>query len=310
MLPSGKRLTRVNELARIEKLALPPAWKDVWICSDPHGHLQATGYDAKGRKQYRYAARWRAARDDVKYHDLLDFAAQLPELRRRLKSDLRREGLNHRKVLAAVVSLLEETGARVGNSRYREENGSFGLTTLLDRHAQIAGSRLLLSFRGKGGKPYQARVPSARLSRIVRACRDVPGQRLFQYVDDAGGRKAVESGDVNAYIQSVSSPRFTAKTFRTWVASVAALAQLRAIEPAPKPSARKQQLNQALSRVAERLGNTLAICRKSYVHPAIVAAFLSGDLAPRRGAKRSGLNAHECDLVALLQTTSHQKAAA
>ncbi len=310
LMPDGKRVVDGRVLERIRRLALPPAWTDVWICPDEHGHLQATGYDAKGRKQYPYDARWRAARDDVKYQDLLEFAGYLPDLRRTLQLHTRAPGLSRDKVLATLVSVLAETGARVGNSRYREQNGSFGLTTLLDRHARIAGSEVELSFRGKGGKPYRARFADPRLARIVRACRDVPGQRLFQYRAEDGSRQSVESGDVNAYIQRISGPRFTAKTFRTWIASVSALAELRAVTPAPALSLRKRQLNAALSRVAERLGNTLAICRKSYVHPAVTEAFLDAALTFPSAPKRRGLNAAENDLVALLERGAPQRAAA
>jgi DNA topoisomerase-1 len=309
-LPSGKRVSSASDLERIRKLALPPAWTDVWICLHPHGHLQATGYDAKGRKQYRYDARWRAARDDVKYQDLLELAARLPSLRRRLEQDIASVPLSRDQVLATLVSLLAQTGVRVGNARYREQNGSFGLTTLLDRHAKISASGVELTFRGKGGKPYRARVRDRRLARIVRACRDVPGQRLFQYAEADGSFQSIESGDVNAYIQRVGGARFTAKTFRTWIASVLALAELRTLEPAASLTARKRQLNVALSGVAAQLGNTLAICRKSYVHPSIPQAFLNGALPSSPATKRPGLSAAECDLVALLEKSSRQRAAA
>jgi len=310
VLPSGKPVLDRRVLDRIRHLALPPAWTDVWICLSEHGHLQATGYDSRGRKQYRYSARWRAARDDVKYHDLLDFSGYLPGLRRTLQLHAKLPRLSRDKVLATVVSVLAETGARVGNARYLEQNGSFGLTTLLDRHVRIGSSGVELSFRGKGGKPYRARITDPKLARLVRACRDVPGQRLFQYWSEDGTHQSIESGDVNAYIQRISGPRFTAKTFRTWIASVTALAELRCVEPAASPSARKRQLNAAVSRVAERLGNTLAVCRKSYVHPAVMHAFLEGELGCEPGPKRRGLTAQESDLVALLERGSRQKVAA
>jgi DNA topoisomerase I len=259
--------------------------------------------------QYRYDARWRAARDDVKYHDLLAFAGYLPGLRRTLAMHLRSPGLSREKVLAAVVSVLAETGARIGNARYREQNGSFGLTTLLDRHVRIGASQVELAFRGKGGKPYRTRVRDRTLARTIAACRDVPGQRLFQYSTEAG-RQSIESGDVNAYLQRISSPRFTAKTFRTWIASVSALAELRALEPAPTLAGRKRQLNVALARVAERLGNTVAICRKSYVHPALPQAFLDNNLTIASALKRRGLTDHECDLVSVLEHGALERAAA
>jgi DNA topoisomerase I len=246
----------------------------------------------------------------VKFHDLLAFSACLPGLRRTLELHKKTPGLSREKVLATAVSVLAQTGARVGNERYREQNGSFGLTTLLDRHVRIAGSSVDLSFRGKGGKPYRAKIHDRELTRIIRACRDVPGQRLFQYRARDGSRQAIESGDVNAYIQRISGPRFTAKTFRTWIASVAALAELKGLEPAATQAGRKRQLNAALSRVAERLGNTLAICRKSYVHPLVINAFSIGGLPRSPTPKCRGLTAQECDLVALLTRHTHQKAAA
>jgi DNA topoisomerase-1 len=307
LLPNGKRLTDSAELERIRKLALPPAWRNVWICSDPHGHLQATGVDAKGRKQYRYDVRWRAARDEKKYGDLLEFGSILPALRHRLAFDLNRPGLCREKVLATVVSLMAETGVRVGNERYCEENGSFGLTTLLDRHAKIRRECVEFSFRGKAGKLHRLRVADAKLARIVKRCRDIPGQRLFQYVDGRGGYQSVCSDDVNDYVRRVTGAHFTAKTFRTWLASVSALAELRKLEPAGSITARKRQLNLALAGVAERLGNTLAICRKSYVHPALFTAFLQNELPAPARARRSGLSREECDLMAFLETLTHRR---
>ncbi len=311
LLPSGKRVIAAPELERIRKLAIPPAWTNVWICLQPHGHLQATGFDTRGRKQYRYDSRWRKARDDVKYHDLRAFAEQLPKLRQRLAADRAEPALSRKKVLATVVSLMAETGARVGNERYRVENGSFGLTTLLDRHANFTGKGLVLAFRGKGGKRYRALVTDERLSRLVRRCRDIPGQRLFQYLDAEGARHWIGSGDVNRYLQELGGDRLTAKTFRTWLASVSALAELRAQQPiASSLTGRKRQLNEALSRVAERLGNTLAICRKSYVHPALIDAFLEGALPAKRQPGRRNLSAEELDLVAVLEQLDSVRLAA
>ena len=303
-LPNGKRLTNAADLERIRKLALPPAWTRVWICTERHGHLQATGYDARGRKQYRYDARWRTARDEVKYQDLLEFAAQLPKLRRVLQQHLGAPGLNREKVLATIVSLMAQTGVRIGNERYRQENGSFGLTTLLDRHAKITTHRVEFAFRGKGGKPYRTSVRDRALAGIVRRCRDVPGQRLFQYIDQDGSYQAVDSGDVNEYVQRLSGARFTAKTFRTWIASVLTLAELRRVEAAAAASGRKRQLNQAIGAIAEQLGNTLAICRKSYVHPGLMQSFLVGELTPKQRMRRAGLTAEECDLVSVLERAS------
>lgn len=311
LTPHGKRVTSKAELERIRKLAIPPAWTDVWICTHAHGHLQATGFDARGRKQYRYDARWRKARDDVKYHDLQAFAELLPQLRKRLAQDLAGAGLSREKVLATVVSLMAQTGVRVGNDRYAAQNGSFGLTTLLDRHARLTGSRVVLAFRGKGGKPYRAQVRDRTLSKLVRRCRDIPGQRLFQYLDASGSACWIDSGDVNRYVQALGDERVTAKTFRTWLASVAALSALRSQRPlGASQSARKRQLNTALSEVAERLGNTLAICRKSYVHPALMKSFLEGSLPAREQTRRRGLNADECDLLAVLERLTSTRVAA
>ncbi len=310
LLPNGRRLTNASDLERIRKLALPPAWRDVWICTHRHGHLQATGFDVKGRKQYRYDTRWREARDEVKFQDLLDFAAKLPPLRRRLSQDLGASGLTREKVLATVVSLMAQTGVRIGNDRYANENGSFGLTTLLDRHAKITSAKVELMFRAKGGKPYRAVIKDEKLARIVRRCRDIPGQRLFQYVASNGGHQFIGSGDVNQYVQQIGSARFTAKTFRTWVASVVALSELRTIEAAASLSRRKRQLNVALGNVAAQLGNTPAICRKSYVHPGLMQLFLDGELGPIRRVRRAGLSEPECDLVAVLESLVAQRAAA
>jgi DNA topoisomerase-1 len=300
-LPNGKRLTNAAELDRIRKLALPPAWTNVWICSDCHGHLQATGFDARGRKQYRYDSRWRRVRDELKFGDLRELAARLPMLRQRLDKALRTPELGREKVLATLVSLMLRTGVRVGNERYRDENGSFGLTTLLDRHAAVGREQLELAFRGKGGKPYRVTVRDAKLARIVKRCRDVPGQRLFQYLDADGRRRSIGSGDVNRYVQQLTGAQVTAKTFRTWVASVLALSELRHIEPAGSLTGRKRQLNEALRSVADRLGNTLAICRKSYVHPGLIDAFLEHELPVATHARRAGLTANESDLVSVLE---------
>lgn len=310
VLPNGKPLRATAELARIRQLALPPAWNDVWICRDRHGHLQATGVDTRGRKQYRYAARWRTARDEVKFRELLAFAKALPGLRRELRRDVHRPGLTRDKVLATVVSLMARTGARVGNERYRLENGSYGLTTLLDRHAKIGSQVVQFSFRGKGGKPYRAAVRDRLLASIVRRCRDIPGQRLFQYVDPDGRHEPIGSGDVNEYVHRLTGSAFTSKTFRTWLASVSALCELRNFEPASSVAGRKRQLNQALSRVAELLGNTLAVCRKSYVHPLVMQAFLERTLPEKTQRRRAGLSPEESDLVSVLERAAKHQAKA
>lgn len=312
-LPNGKLLRQAQELERIRKLALPPAWRDVWICKDPRGHLLATGVDARGRKQYRYHPRWRSVRDEAKYDDLLAFAERLPQLRRRLARDLALPTLCRDKVLATVVSLMARTAARVGNDRYAESNGSYGLTTLLDRHAQVGAGKVEFRFRGKGGKPYRASVADRHLASIVKRCRDIPGQRLFQYVDERGDFQAVTSSDVNDYLKRACGIDVTAKTFRTWSATLLATSKLRALPIDGSLSAQKRTLNTVLDAVAEHLGNTRAICRKSYVDPRVVDAYLLGKLAScSRATRRAGLSAEECQLVAILEATrrSERQAAA
>lgn len=312
-LPNGRWLENPVDLARIRKLALPPAWTDVRICRDANGHLQAIGYDARGRRQYRYDARWRSIRDQVKFHQLLEFAASLPRLRRRIAQDLWQRELTRDKVLATVVSVMERTAIRVGNDRYAQENGSYGLTTLRDHHARFVSDAVEFSFRGKGGKPYRAAIRDKRLAAIVKRCRDIPGQRLFQYVDANGRYQAVTSSDVNEYLKRVSGADITAKTFRTWSATLLAMHQLQRLEVAGSATAVKRQVNEALRVVAEHLGNTLAICRKSYVAPHVVEAFALGRLmamAGGRPARRAGLNAAECALVALLEAGSAVRVAA
>jgi DNA topoisomerase-1 len=229
--PNGRRITSLGELARIRALVIPPAWTDVWICSNPRGHLQATGRDARGRKQYRYHPRWRTVRDETKYERLIGFARALPHIRHQTARDLRREGLPREKVLALVVRLLEKTLIRVGNDEYARENRSFGLTTLRDGHVDVRGSRVRFAFRGKSGIEHEIDLEDRRLARIVRACRDIPGQELFQYYADGGGRQSVGSADVNAYLKSISGEDYSSKDFRTWAGTVHAAEILRACGP-------------------------------------------------------------------------------
>jgi DNA topoisomerase-1 len=298
----GKWLREKAELTRIRQLALPPAWTKVWICPDPRGHLQATGFDAKGRKQYRYHPRWRCVRDEAKYDDLLEFAERLPRLRRRLARDLASTRLSRDKVLATVVSVMARTALRVGNERYATDNGSFGLTTLLDRHARVTSDKIEFSFKGKGGKPYRASVRDRRLATIVKRCRDIPGQRLFQYMNDAGEYQVVSSSDVNDYLRRASGIEVTAKTFRTWAGTLLATGELRALRAATSQSALKRQIAGAIDVVARHLGNTPTVCRKSYVDPRVIEAFASGRLqrCAARAARSSGLTRPECELVAIL----------
>jgi DNA topoisomerase-1 len=276
-------------LARIRALAIPPAWTRVWICPTANGHLQAVGRDARGRKQYRYHPRWREVRDETKYARLVEFGRALPAIRRRVAADLRRPGLAREKVLATVVRLLEATLIRVGNEEYARQNGSYGLTTLRDRHVHVTGARLRFEFRGKGGKHQAVDVSDRRLAAIVRQCQDLPGHELFQYVDDAGARQSIDSADVNAYLQAVSGRDFTAKDFRTWAGTVLATDVLcvRAREGPPA----KSVVVATVREVADRLRNTPAVCRRCYVHPEVIDAYLGGALAsqaPARSAPRAG----------------------
>jgi DNA topoisomerase I len=264
--------------ARIRALAIPPAWTDVWICPSPHGHIQAVGRDQRRRKQYRYHARWREVRDEAKYERMLGFAGALPALRAQVERDLARRGLPREKVLAAVVRLLEATLIRVGNDEYATQNRSYGLTTMRDRHAQVSGASIEFRFRGKSGKTHVVGIEDRRLGRIVKRCQDLPGEELFQYVDDDGAVQDVQSGDVNDYLRSLTGQDFTAKDFRTWAGTVLAawaLAELRVFGSATQA---RKNIVQAIERVAARLGNTTAVCRKCYVHPAVIDSYLDGTL--------------------------------
>jgi DNA topoisomerase-1 len=290
-------------LQRIKSLAVPPAWTSVWICPDPLGHVQATGRDARGRKQYRYHPSWRQVRDEVKYGRLLAFAAALPALRERVAADLRRSGLPRDKVLATVVALLEKTLIRVGNEEYARANRSYGLTTMRQGHAKVRSGEIRFEFRGKSGKSHSVGVQDARLARIVKACRDLPGYDLFQYVDEQGERCAVGSADVNAYLRQVCGESFTAKDFRTWSGTVLVARALADGEPASTATAGKRAVVRAIECAAQRLGNTVAVCRKSYVHPAVVEGFLEGDViapsrrAPARGHRLTGDEAAVARLI-------------
>ena len=276
--PGDARIRDRAVLERIRKLAIPPAWTDVWICPSARGHLQATGRDARGRKQYRYHASFRALREENKYARLASFARALPRIRRKVRADLRMEGLPRPKVVAAVVRLLETTFIRVGNESYARDNGSYGLTTMRNRHVRVNGSNIQFQFRGKSGKVHSIEHDDAQLARIVRRCRELPGQELFQY-EEAGARYSVGSADINAYLQEVTGSDYSAKDFRTWGGTL--LAGL-ALERKPPPRSRteaKREVNDVIRAVAAELGNTPAICRKSYVDPRILAAYESGKLA-------------------------------
>jgi DNA topoisomerase I len=273
----GALIGDMPTLGRIKSLAIPPAWTDVWICPSPNGHIQATGRDAKGRKQYRYHPRWRETRDETKYGKMLLFSRALPRIRARVETDLRRHGLPREKVLAAIVRLMELTLFRVGNAEYSRANKSFGLTTLRDRHATIEGDKIRLSFRGKSGKWHEGLVTDRRLARIVKHCRDLPGYELFQYLDGEGNRHAVDSADVNDYLQEISGEEITAKDFRTWAGTQLAALALRELA-AEDETVRKSAIVRAVEQVAKHLGNTAAVCRKCYIHPAIFEGYLDGRL--------------------------------
>ena len=277
----GATIRDRESLDRIRALAIPPAWTDVWICPWPNGHLQASGRDARGRKQYRYHARWQQRRGTDKFDRMLAFAKALPRIRRRCDADLARPGLSREKVLAAVVRLLELTLIRVGNDEYARLNRSFGLTTLRDRHANVEGATLRFRFRGKSGLAYEVGLRDRRLARVVRRCQDLPGQELFQYIDDQGEVRGVASDDVNAYIREASGGDFTAKDFRTWAGTVLAYRALRALQPGTGERSAKRNVVEAIRQTADRLGNTPAVARGSYVHPAILEAYREGSI---RGA--------------------------
>jgi DNA topoisomerase I len=277
--PGGATVRDKEVIARIRSLAIPPAWTDVWICPLANGHLQATGRDARGRKQYRYHPRWREVRDEIKFGRMIAFGRALPELRARVEQDLALPGLSRNRVLATVVRLLEVSLIRVGNEEYRKENQSFGLTTMRTRHVDINGSELSFEYKGKGGKMHRVRLRDRKLVRIVGRCKDLPGYQLFQYMDDDGQRQAVDSEDVNEYIREVTGAEFTAKDFRTWAGTVLAAMALREFERVDSQAQAKKNVLHAVEEVAGRLGNTPAICRKCYIHPHVIDAYMEGGLA-------------------------------
>ncbi|MES2255240.1 MAG: DNA topoisomerase IB [Pseudomonadota bacterium] len=277
--PSGKRVRDKATLKRIAALAIPPAWRDVWIAPDRNAHMAATGRDAKGRKQYRYHAAFAASRDADKYAHLASFAKILPALRKRLRTDLRRPGMPREKVLAAVVTLLEETLIRVGNEDYARTNHSFGLTTLRNRHVRVRGSEMRFLFRGKSGKQWNLSIRDRRVAHLIRDCQDLPGQHLFGYRNGDGTVHAVTSTDVNAYLREISGRDITAKDFRTWAGTVAAARAFAAWDGDPGPRA----IRTVVAQVAARLGNTVAVCRKCYIHPSVIAGFQDGSLSARQG---------------------------
>jgi len=305
----GHSVKDADTLARIKSLAIPPAWTDVWICAHPRGHLQATGRDARGRKQYRYHPRWRSHRDESKYDRILGFGKALPAIRRAVGAALQLPGLPREKVLATIVHLLEATMMRIGNEEYARENKSFGLTTLHDRHVRLDGSKVEFRFRGKSGVHHAVAVEDRRLANIIRRIRDLPGQELFQYIGDDGLPHAIGSSDVNEYLHTIAGEDYTAKDFRTWSGTVLAAVALREYEKFDSEAQAKRNVVQAIEAVAKKLGNTPTICRKCYVHPSVIECYLDGTMlkAARSHAKQQlqdGLHAlrpEEAAVLALLQ---------
>lgn len=294
-------------LERIRSLAIPPAYEDVWICRDPRGHVQATGRDARGRKQYRYHPRWREARDEVKFDRMLLFSQALPAIRSRVRSDLSRREFSREKVIAAIVQLLEDTSIRVGNEEYARANRSYGLTTLRDDHVAIDGASIRFEFKGKRGKEHRCRLRDRALARVIARCRAIPGEELFQYVDEHEHRHSIDSGDVNAYLRRISGEELSAKDFRTWSGTVLAARTLALLGEGRTLRGRRRRILAALDAVAEVLNNTRAVCRKFYVHPGLLQAFERGALPAsfrRAASARSpskGLSALERALVVFLE---------
>jgi DNA topoisomerase I len=280
----GKQVGDPNELSRIKSLAIPPAYRDVWISPAANGHLQATGRDARGRKQYRYHKRWREVRDEAKFQRLAAFARKLPTIRAKVKADLALEGVPRRKVLATIVRLLDTTGIRVGNEEYVKANGSFGLTTFRSEHVRVRRSGIRFRFRGKSGKEHSITLDDARLARIIRRCRDLPGEDLFEYVDEEGQVAQIDSDAVNAYIREIAGEEFSAKDFRTWIGTVSCMNAL--VEPAENARDAKAKVAAALQCVAAKLGNTPAVCRKAYVHPAVLETYARDLKVPKAGDER------------------------
>jgi DNA topoisomerase-1 len=307
--PDGHTIRDREVLGRIKSLAIPPAWRNVWICPIAHGHVQATGIDAKGRKQYRYHPRWREVRDETKYDRMLVFGRVLPKIRRRVERDLARPGLPREKILAAIVRLLETTLIRVGNEEYARQNDSFGLTTMRDRHVDVSGDTLKFEFRGKSGIAHAIDLTDRRLARIVKRSQDLPGYELFQYIDERGARRSIDASDVNAYLQEIAGEEFTAKDFRTWAGTVLAARALQEFQAFDSQAQAKRNVVQAIESVAKRLGNTKAVCRKCYIHPAVINLYMDGSLLQtltRRVKKEltrslHGLPAEEAAVLTLLQ---------
>ena len=309
LAPDGNVIRDTEELTRIRKLVIPPRWTEVWICPNPAGHIQVTARDAKGRKQYRYHPRYRSIRDETKFGRMIAFSEILPLIRDRVERDIARPELTRDKVLATVVWLLERTLIRVGNDEYARDNGSYGLTTLRRRHVTVSGAKLRFEFRGKSGIQHSVSLTDRRIARIVQRCQEIPGQELFQYFDDDGRRQSVDAGDINEYLRRVTGRYITAKDFRTWAGTTLAAAALRELGGFASEKQAKAKIVAAIDQVAERLGNTRAVCRKYYVHPAVLDAYLEGvtipPLPPDQGQRRTGngpaaLRRDELAVIALL----------
>ena len=298
--PDGRPVRSRAVIKRINSLAIPPAYADVWICRDPSGHIQATGRDAKGRKQYRYHPQWDHIRNATKYERMLAFGKALPEIRRRIAAFLKQEGMTRERVLAAVVKLLKLTLIRVGNDEYARKNKSYGLTTLLTRHVEVTGSTITFEFRGKSGIKQKVMIAHPGLAKFVKLCKSLPGRELFQYLDENGKRHAVSSADVNRFLQEISGSDFSAKDFRTWAGSVFAMSELKKLSFASEAEAKKN-IVATVKAVAERLGNTPAVCRKSYIHPALLEAYMSGTLGAARPTRRMGARADEAEFLRFLK---------
>lgn len=305
----GKPIHDGEELKRIRSLGIPPAWTNVWICPNPRGHIQATGRDAKGRKQYRYHPRWREIRDETKYDRMIAFGKALPAIRERVAHDLKLTGLPREKILATIVRLLDTTSIRIGNEEYARENNSFGLTTMRDDHVDVAGTNVEFHFRGKSGKEHTIDVKDRQLARIIKKCQDLPGHELFQYYDEHDNLHVIESDDVNAYLHQITEQEFTAKDFRTWAGTITTTCTLEDLGVYETQTQAKKNVVRAIESASKHLGNTPAICRKSYVHPEIIDAYLNGSLlkALKRGDEQSvvealhGLHPEEISVLAFLE---------
>jgi DNA topoisomerase I len=311
---AGKPLRDKQTLARIKSLVIPPAWTDVWICPIPNGHLQATGRDARGRKQSRYHPRWRQLRDETKYEHMVSFGKALPRIRERVEHDLALSGLPRPKILATIVRLMETTYIRVGNQEYARQNKSYGLTTLRGKHVEVHGSAITFTFPGKSGVRHAIGLEDRRLARIVQRCQDLPGYELFQYLDADGERHTVDSSDVNDYLREMTGQDFTAKDFRTWAGTVLTCAELQALEAFESETQAKKNMVQAIKVVSSLLGNTPSVCRKCYVHPAVLDCYMTGELLKSmirrtQGEAAESLNALSNDEVAMLRFLSKRLSA-